>query len=271
MIYKKSFTVLILAVLCTFLSSHDFWLDPGRFIYEQGDKINIRFLTGENFTGEVWKGSKEEIESIRLYFGGVSDDVSDLINDNTGDSLELIMLDQGTCMVTLISNRTYQEIPAQDFNQYLQKEGLFDILQNRKEREETDSTGIEFYQQCAKTIFQVGRSRDKTYGINTPMILDMIPQSNPYLLNDGDTLLVSVLLNNEPLTGSQVRIGHQINDSTTWITATTDEKGFVKFPVLTSGKWILSTVTMEEKIQELNGQKTRHWQSYRGSVTWGYY
>src|SRR5678809_977979 len=63
----------------TLLSSHEFWLYPHKFIYKRAEKINIRFWVGENFDGGNWTGNNERINSLKLYYGGVSDDLSPVV------------------------------------------------------------------------------------------------------------------------------------------------------------------------------------------------
>jgi uncharacterized GH25 family protein len=46
----------------------------------------------------------------------------------------------------------------------------------------------------------------------------------------------------------------------------TDSKGEIVFPVSTNGKWMISTVKMERLLDN----PICDWQSYWGSLTWGY-
>ncbi|HEU4860381.1 MAG TPA: hypothetical protein VFT15_11110 [Chitinophagaceae bacterium] len=46
----------------------------------------------------------------------------------------------------------------------------------------------------------------------------------------------------------------------------TDSNGEIFFPVNTRGKWMISTVKMER----LADNPVCDWQSYWGSLTWGY-
>jgi len=76
MLIKKTVTILLLLSIISSLSAHEFWLNPGKFIYQRTGKINIRFHVGENFEGENWGGNNERIKSLQIYYGGVSDDLS---------------------------------------------------------------------------------------------------------------------------------------------------------------------------------------------------
>jgi uncharacterized GH25 family protein len=263
---KKFVYLFALFTLFTLLSSHEFWLNPDKFIYQRGEKINIKFLVGENFEGENWKGNKERVQSLKLYYGGVSDDLSKYISEETGDSLQLAQLDEGTNLIAFNNTNTFIELEAAKFNEYLQEDGLTDAIEYRKLNNETDSIGRELYQRCAKTLIQVGNVKDKTFSVSTGLLLDIAPLSNPYQLKNNDSLLVRILFQKQPLANALIKVWHRENNTTTKTDLIADEKGEIIFPVSTSGKWMVSTVKMER----LRNNSKADWQSYWGSFTWGY-
>src|SRR5436190_11825335 len=110
MIQRKLLTLFTLFTLYTLLSAHEFWLNPKKFIYKRTEKVDIRFLVGENFEGENWQGNNERIRSLKIYYGGVSDDLSRSITDAAGDSIEYSMLDEGTNLIAFNSNNSFIEM-----------------------------------------------------------------------------------------------------------------------------------------------------------------
>ena len=115
------------------VSGHEFWIQPDKFIYEHAEPVNIKFLVGENFTGENWTGDKDKIKSLRLYFDGVTDkNFNDNLGSNKGDSLEIAMLDEGTVLVTLNTTNSFIDIDAAKFNNYLREDGLTEALKYRE-------------------------------------------------------------------------------------------------------------------------------------------
>jgi len=263
---KKFFLTTLLFSILILLSSHEFWLCPDKFKYKQGEQINIRFFIGENFEGINWKGNKEKIKSLRLYYGGVRDDLSTNISNEEGDSLQLIMLDEGTNMISFNSTNTYIEIEAPKFNEYLHDDGLVNAIEYRKQFNETDSMGHELYQRSVKTLIQVGNKRDNTYSIPTDLPVDIIPLSNPYNLKTGDSLHAKILFQQQPLSNYLINLWWRVNDKTIKKSFMSDENGEVFFPVTSSGKWMLSVV----KMMRLENDQKAQWQSYWGSLTWGY-
>lgn len=263
---KKNLLIISFLTVISSLSAHEFWLSPDKFLYRQGDKINIRFFVGENFEGENWKGNNENIRSLTLYYGGVRDDLSKYFSKEKGDSIEMIMLDAGTNLVAFNSTNSIIELEAPKFNEYLAEEGMTEALEFRKQNNEMDSAGREQYQRCAKTLIQVGNKKDNTFSINTDLPVDIIPLSNPYQLKSGDSLQVKILFQNKPVYNSQINLWWRDNDITKKSILTSSEKGEISFPVTLSGKWMVSLV----KMVRIKEDRTLQWQSYWGSLTWGY-
>jgi uncharacterized GH25 family protein len=263
---KKILFAFILLTLIPPLFAHEFWLNPGKFIYGRTDKINIRFLVGENFEGENWKGNNERIQSLKIYYGGVIDDLSPVVTTAAGDSIEYTMIDEGTNLIAFLSTNSFIELEPGKFEAYLKEDGLTDALEYRNRHNENGCNGREFYQRCAKTLIQVGDVKDQTFKSLTFLPVDIIPLSNPYLLKDKEWVRVKVLYKYVALSNALVKVWHRVNGRTAKKELTTDANGEIAFKITTKGKWMISTVQMER----LNDNPICDWQSYWGSLTWGY-
>jgi uncharacterized GH25 family protein len=266
MLIKKTTTIFLLLTFISSLFAHEFWLNPQKFIYKRAEKVNIRFLVGEDFKGENWKGNNERIRYLKIYYGGVSDDLSQFITDAEGDSIEYVMLDEGTNLIAFNSNNSFIELESSKFNEYLQEDGLVNALEYRKKNNEMGCNGREFYQRCAKTLVQVGDVKDQTFGIATSMPIDIIPSSNPYQLNNKELFRVRIFYKGWPLPNALIKTWHRVKNKTEKKDLKTDSQGEIVFPVNTNGKWMISTVKMER----LFDNPVCDWQSYWGSLTWGY-
>ena len=266
MTQRKLLTLFTLFTLYTLLSAHEFWLDPDKFIYKRTEKVNIRFLVGENFDGGNWQGNDGRIKSLKLYYGGVSDDLTRVVTEEEGDSIEYFMIDEGTNLIAFNINNSFIELEPGKFNEYLEEDGLSDALEYRKKNNEMGCNGREFYQRCAKTLLQVGEVKDQTFGIITLMPIDIIPFSNPYHLKNKERLRVKIYYKGSPLPNALIKTWHKVKNKTEKKDLRTDSKGEIVFPVSTTGKWMISTVKMERLIDN----PICDWQSYWGSLTWGY-
>ena len=259
----------LLFFLITFippLFAHEFWLNPGKFIYKRTDKINIRFLAGENFEGQNWGGNNERIRSLKIYYGGVIDDLSPVVTTITGDSIEYTMTDEGTNLVAFHSTNSFIEMEPAKFEAYLKEDGLTNAIEYRNEHNENGCNGREFYQRCAKTLIQVGDLKDQTFKVPTFLPIDIIPLSNPYSSKDKELLRVKVFYKSSPLANALVKVWHRVRNKTVKKELTTDVNGEIVFKLSINGKWMISAVKMERLIDN----PVCEWQSYWGSLTWGY-
>lgn len=264
-IKKLLFTILLLSFIPS-LFAHEFWLNPGKFIYKRTDKINIRFLVGENFDGENWNGNNEKIQSLKIYYGGVVDDLSPVLTNAAGDSIEYTMIDEGTNLIAFHGTNSFIELEPEKFEAYLKEDGLTNALEYRKEHNENGCNGREFYQRCAKTLIQVGNVKDQTFKIPTFLPIDIIPLSNPYSLKDKEVFRARIFYKSTPLSNALVKVWQRVNGKTIKKELITDATGEIVFRVTTEGKWMISTVKMER----LNDNPVADWQSFWGSLTWGY-
>ncbi len=266
MIQRKLLTFFTLFTLYTLLSAHEFWLNPEKFIYKRTEKVSIKFLVGENFDGENWKGNNERIRSLKIFYDGVSDDLTPVVTEAAGDSIEYFMIDEGTNLIAFNSNNSFINLEPGAFNEYLEEDGLLNALEYRKQNNEMGCNGREFYQRCAKTLIQVGDIKDRSFEIETALPVDIIPMSNPYLLKNKQQLRAIVLFKKYPVANTLVKVWHRVKNQTKKLELQTDANGMIAFPVTLSGKWMISTVKMERLIDN----PVADWQSYWGSLTWGY-
>lgn len=263
---KYILKIFILSFLYTLLSSHEFWIEPDKFFYKRGETINLRFRVGENFDGENWSGNRTKVQKMNFYFGGVKDSCNQNLTEEEGDSLQIMLLDEGTAMITMTTTNSFIELEADKFNDYLREDGLAETLQYRMQHGDSAKAGREYYQRSIKTIIQVGANRDKTYKQITNLPIDIIPDDHPYHVAKDDNFKVRLLFKNTPMAHQNVKVWHRQNNRTTVQLHLTDEKGEFKFFLTPSGKWMITTVKMER----LENDPKAEWQSYWGSLTFGY-
>jgi len=56
-------------VLCFAAGAHEFWLQPGKYIYEVGETAVISFKVGENFNGEPWDLKRHRVVRVEAHHG----------------------------------------------------------------------------------------------------------------------------------------------------------------------------------------------------------
>jgi uncharacterized GH25 family protein len=263
----KKLAITLLFLAGTAISAHEFWLEPQHFYLQKGETLTLKFLVGEDFEGENWKGNRSSVESLKLYYNDIVDNLEPLIPDSLGgDSLNLQFFDEGTAMIAYHSTNKSITLKPAKFLEYLEEDGIENAIQYRQEHEETDSAGRELYQRCAKTIFQVGAKNDHSYDRVCGLPTEFVPLSNPYSLKKGEQMLVKILIEGKPASGLKIKTWHRLNGKTTKNELVSDSSGIIQFPVSRSGKWMVSNVTMKR----LENNEKADWQSFWASLTWGY-
>jgi len=264
---KKIFLLLLTFIVIS-VSGHEFWIQPDKFLYNHGEPVNIKFLVGENFAGDNWSGDKNKIKSLRLYFEDVTDkNFGDDLGEDKGDSLQIAILDEGTVMVTLNTTNSFIDLDAAKFNDYLREDGLRDALSYWEKNSDTAKNGRENYQRSVKTIFQVGSKYTNVYKKKTDLPLDIIPAEHPYTVSKDRNFKVRVFFMGEKLKNTKVKVWHKLDDKISLEEYVTDDEGEVKFFLSPEGEWMVSCVKMVRMENDPNAE----WQSYWGSLTWGYY
>ena len=263
---RKLIFLMMGMALTVLVTAHEFWLQPDRFLYAAGQTISLRFWVGENFEGENWKGNRAAVEKIQLRQNDVSDELTEDLGSEPGDSLELALHEEGTAMISFRSKNKFIQLDAAKFNDYLNEDGLQTALDYRKTHQENDSAGTEFYQRSVKTILQIGKTRSNCCLKATDLPLDIVPLKNPYDQQLKDSLHFVVRFRGEPLRGQLMKIWHQTKKKKKKAESKTDDRGQISFAFSKEGKWMLSTVNMV-RINDTTAQ----WQSYWSSCTWGYY
>jgi len=265
---KKVLVFFSSVVFCLVLAAHEFWIQPQRFRYKAGQAVKLKFHVGENFNGENWSGNRSTVQQIHLYFNGYDDDIRNLLSENTsGDSLTVQFFDEGTVTVTCLTENKHIELDAPEFLEYLKEDSLTETIAYREEHGESDSIGRELYQRNVKSIIQVGTKLDSGYNRETGLPVDIIPLSHPYLIKKTQRLSAKVLFEGKPLINQTIKLWSKTNGHTEMKSLITDENGIVEMDVKPIGQWMLSTV----KMIRLENDSTANWQSYWGSLTWGYF
>ncbi|SFE62577.1 DUF4198 domain-containing protein [Thermoflexibacter ruber] len=261
----KKITLVFLLILATVLTSfaHEFWLALEKFILKVGEKAKISFLVGEDFTGEIWKGSAS---SFYLFNSEGKKDIISLFPTTLEEGTSLTFTKEGTHLLAFNSQNKFIELEPDKFLAYLEEDGLEEVITLRKQRNETEKNGRETYQRCAKALVQVGEKTDNTFATNTGLTLEIIPEKNPYKLKSNESLKVKIIFQNKPLSNSLVKIWHRKDGKVSKIEQKTDAKGFVSFQMEKQGEWMVSIVKM---IPHPNPAQA-DWQSYWASLTFGF-
>jgi uncharacterized GH25 family protein len=263
----KRIAVIIISFIAVSVAATEHWIAPAKYIYKRGETINLRFFSGNDYSGDIWNASRNNLQSLRFYFSNAVDtNLDQSLSEKKGDSLQIADLDDGTAMVTLRSKNIFTEHSSVEFNNYLRDEGLSFALDYRERNKDTTSSGREYYEQDEKTIFQVGNATDNTYKIKTHLPLEIVPGEHPYTVAKDGRFKIKVFFRGNPLKHHLIKVWHKLNNKVTLTSHFTDEQGECKFFLAAEGEWMVGCVEMIR----LEDDSRADWQSFHSTLTWGY-
>lgn len=238
------------AVVAAPSQAHQFWLAPSSYAGVPRRVVEVGALAGTGFRGERKPWSPPHC----VRFVARTANMLDLTRAaSIGDVVwaRFAPTDDGGAMLAFESNFTSIELPAAQFDAYLEEEGLIGPLEARRHGQ-VGRPGRERYRRCAKT-WLAGRDNARARRpIGLP--LEIVPQSPP---GPDPTLHLLVLWGGSPLAGALVKTwraplgaGGDPKDGATrdsvglaW-QGRTDSRGELSVPVAEPGEWIVSVVQM---------------------------
>lgn len=257
--------ILIFCFLTVIYTSqaHEFWLALEKFMVKVGDSVPLSFFVGEDFTGEVWEG---KMASFYLYNAKSKESIANLFPVKPEDKTVLTFKTEGTHLLAFNSDNKLLELEPDKFLAYLKEDGLDEIIELRKKRNETEKKSRESYQRCAKALVQVGSQTDNTFKTQVKHTLELLPEQNPYQLQSSEKLSFKLLFKNKPLANTLVKIWHKKDGKLTKSEQRTDKKGKITFDMNKQGEYMISAVQMIPT----QVTKDADWQSYWASFTFGF-
>lgn len=230
-------------------AAHDFWLQPERFRVEPGDEVAVGFLIGAPGAVEPWALEWRKLAAFQDFAPDHSFDLQAQLDPLEGREPTLGRADArftlsmpGTHMLAFASHHAASDLPAAEFNAYLEHEGLAAVLAERKRTGQEQTRGRELYSRRAKALVQVGPTPTDSVSEPIGQTLELVPERNPLLLGPGEPLAVRVLFHGKPLAGASVvleSLGPGAKHGTPQIS---DAAGRVTFPAPGPGAHKLNVV-----------------------------
>ncbi|UOY07030.1 DUF4198 domain-containing protein [Muricauda sp. SCSIO 64092] len=110
----------------------------------------------------------------------------------------------GTYVAGVSTKARNIELTAEKFNDYLEHDGVLDMLQQRTNDSLLDQDAVESYEKHVKAIYQVGDNRTNDWSSALDYPIEFVPMENPYEKYSGEKLEVQLLLDAKPLSNQLV-------------------------------------------------------------------
>lgn len=260
---KKIFLCFYFLIIFFTSQAHEFWLALEKFVVKVGDTLPLSFLVGEDFEGEVWQG---KMASFYFYNAEGKESIADVFPSTPEEKVNFTFKTEGTNLLAFNSQDKLIDLEPDKFLAYLKEDGLEDIIELRKQRNETDKRGREQYQRCAKALVQVGEKKDNIFKTKVGHTLEIIPEQNPYQVQSGQQIQFKLLFKNKPLPNNMVKIWRKTDGKLIKADLKTDKKGMVSLPLEAKGTYMISAVKMIPTTKNTQAD----WQSYWASLTFGF-
>lgn len=250
--------------------AHEYWLTPSSYSASPGQTVSVQAFVGSDFKGELRPFAATRTVRLEIQGRERKDIRSNAINGDL-NLANLMIEEDGGVVVAFETNFVPITLPAEQFDEYLRKEGLNDPLKARLALGAVAGPGRERYARCAKTWIagRDGARLAQAFG----MPLEIIPRNDP--LAPG-SLEVQVLYHSRPLEGVLVKAWNQPLAAGTIpreqsardtvkpsAEARSGPEGIAILKIDGPGEWLLSAVHMVPSREK----KEADWESLWASLT----
>lgn len=236
--------------------AHQFWLLPQAFQIAPGTVGRVAAWEGQGFSGTVLSRDPARIARFEL----VGPTGTTPVVGRSGACTEFFRAPADGWYELVYEGRpTPHVLPAAQFDEYLEREGLTGVRAYRAALGEADQPGRERFTRYAKALVRVGQppASGGDHALGLP--LELVAEQDPTTLHAGDALRVRVLLRGQPLPGARVWAYRQQAGQHVLI-ATTDQAGNAGVPV-EPGTWLLATLYVERAAPGGDADWESHWSS----------
>ena len=205
------------ALICLLLlSSHDLYFKTSNYFMKSDQPAELHLFNG---TIDVSENSidRDRMISSKIVGPGyefIPEEMDWYDKDNT-TYLSFKTGGSGTYSAGVSTKGRSIELSAEEFNDYLEHDGVLDVLKERKEKGILDKGAVELYAKHVKVLFQVGTTQTDHYKTNFSYPVEFIPVTNPYKAKLNDEVVFEFRKNNKPVKDHLVHFGFEGEDTHT--------------------------------------------------------
>ncbi len=253
---RSLLVVLMLLIVTPLLYGHDLFVKLESFFVEPNSTLVIPILNG---TFQLSENSitRDRVPDISVVSPAGRERIDTTAWLAEGDTTFLTMTtgEPGVYVIGASTRPRDLGLTAAEFNEYLEHDGIPDVLEARRRNNELDKDVWERYSKHVKAVFRVGeqkrwwqfwRSKEGTE-YQTPLgyPAEIVPLMNPYELAVGDDIDVRCLVDGAPTANQYVMAGGEHDGEVFEVRGDrTDDEGVVRFTIDSPGKWYLEFINM---------------------------
>ncbi|MCS6804035.1 MAG: DUF4198 domain-containing protein [Blastocatellia bacterium] len=233
--------------LAASVGAHDTFLKFDSYFLSPDSLVTVNLLTG-TFQQSENPIARERMRDVSLITGQgkrIHLPLTAWRDEDNMSRLELRTAAPGTYVVGVALYPKEIHLKAEEFNEYLEHDGIPDMLVERQKQNRLGEDAHELYSKHAKAIFQVGERRTKSFKQPLGYAVEIIPQQNPYTARVGQTMSFLCTKDGKPIPRQFVIAGWETPDGQTGsLSGRTDEQGLVRFPLKIAGRWYVKFIHM---------------------------
>lgn len=261
--FRVSAVVLFAVVFgAPFAPAHDLWLIPPDAL-TVGKPALLRANVGMDFPkSEHVPNTAAFKKRFVVLPDGKHGELKPAGKDGNSGLLEFTPTRPGVHSLAVETQPKLITLDADKFNEYLIADGMPHIYRLRAKSKTLDKPGSERYSKYVKTLVKVGAERSGDPCQPIGLLLEIVPERDPFALKPGDTLPILVLFKGKPLPEANVGWQHPGDGETARGYVRTDAKGQALVPISKSGLVTLRLTHMTRP------QTAEHeWESFWTTLT----
>ena len=247
-------TTLILLILFFTLTSHELFLKSDTYFLNEDSPSELYLFNG-TFDESENVITRDRIINPQIigpdyFFEPTADDFYD---KGKATYLKFRTGSTGTYVAGISTKPRAIKLSGKDFLNYLEHEGLTEIISARKNKGINTNSANEKYSKHVKAILQVDKNLTDHYSTELNYPIEFIPLKNPYQLSIGDEMSFRLLYLGKPLGNQTVHVSSRKNINVKdghETSLRTDNKGEVSFTISNEGYWYIATIHMFESEEE---------------------
>lgn len=265
--------LLVLLLAYVLFNSHDMYLKLDTYFLAPNTSANLQLFNGTfHESDNVINRDRMADASLVGQGARIKVDSSQWSEKNNITLLHFTTGAAGTWVAGVSTQPRNIEMAAEDFNDYLEHDGLIDMLGQRQQNNTLNQDAVEKYSKHVKTIFQVGEQTSNDWNTVLGYPIELVPLENPYDMHPGHILQVELLFRGQPLANQLVYVDKVSSQKNTHTHADgtkhshddgdthsheagadhshtegasqirTDAYGILSIPIDTKGIWYLRTI-----------------------------
>jgi uncharacterized GH25 family protein len=240
--------VAFVCVMAGSLAAHDLFLKPDSFFLRPNSVVPVRAING-TFTTSAGAVTSDRLRHSAIIGGGSSSALipADWDTANNMSTWTVRTGGPGTYLISASLLPRTIKLTGAEFNEYLESDGLPDILSARRKSGELGKSAHERYSKHVKTLLQVGSLRSERVDTVFGYPAEIVALDNPYRLRPGSSMRIRALVDGSPvanqylIAGGRTVSGGRIEA----VGFRTDKDGNARVRLSRAGTWYVKFINMK--------------------------